>query len=57
MNKFITYKVVGRDGDGIPFWMVVEVHGGLELWSKGMSRNKQEMIDLANKLNNELEKL
>jgi len=55
MNKFITYKVVGSDGDGIPFWKVVEVHGGLELWSKGMSRNKQEMIDLANKLNNELE--
>ncbi len=48
-----TYKVVGHDGDGIPFWRVVEVICGMELYSQGMSRNKQEMIDLAEKLNKE----
>jgi len=46
-----TYKVVGHDGDGIPFWRVVEVICGMELYSQGVSRNKQEMIDLAEKLN------
>ena len=50
-----TYKVVGDDGDGIPFWRVVEVIGGMELFVKGVSRNKQEMIDLADKLNAEVQ--
>jgi hypothetical protein len=52
----ITYRVRGNSGDGIPFWEVIEVHGGLELFLKGVSRDKQEMIDLAEKLNAGIEK-
>ena len=55
MRKIDSYKVVGHDGDGIPFWRVVKVISGMELYVKGVSRNKQEMINLANKLNEELE--
>lgn len=51
----VKYRVVGDSGDGIPFWKVVEVHGGnYELFIKGISKDKQEMIDLAEKLNKEL---
>ena len=49
-----TYKVIGHNGDGISFYMVKEIVGGMETFVKGVSRNKQEMIDLAEKLNSEL---
>lgn len=54
MAKVDSYKVVGHDGDGIPFWRVVEIIAGMEMFVKGVSRDKQEMLDLAKKLNEEL---
>ena len=48
------YKVVGKTGDGLPYWQVVEMVSGIgEMWIKGVSLKKQEMIDLAEKLNKE----
>lgn len=41
------------NNDGIGYY-VVEMIGNLDLFIKGTSLNKQEMIDLATKLNNEL---
>ena len=48
-----TYKVMTYTGDLDHYYRVVEVIGGMELFVKGVSRNKQEMIDLAEKLNSE----
>jgi len=48
-----TYKVTVYTGDLDHYYRVVEVVGGMELFCKGVSRNKQEMIDLAEKLNKE----
>jgi hypothetical protein len=43
------YEVrINNDGYG---YYVVTVIGGMDLYVKGVSLNKQEMIDLANKLN------
>ena len=49
----ISYKVKYDDGDGIPFWKVVAYIGNIDMWSMGMSRSKEEMIELAEKLNKE----
>lgn len=48
-----TYKVKTYTGDLDHFYQVVEVIGDMELFVKGVSRNKQDMIDLAEKLNKE----
>jgi len=48
-----TYKVTTYTGDGDHYYRVVEVIGDFEMYCKGVSRNKQEMIDLAEKLNKE----
>lgn len=43
---------VRMDRDGVGYY-VVEVLGNMDLFIKGNSLNKQEMIDLAEKLNKE----
>jgi len=48
-----TYKVTTYTGDGDYYYRVMEMIGDFEMYCKGVSRNKQEMIDLAEKLNNE----
>ena len=48
-----TYKVTTYTGDLDHYYRVVEVIGDMELFVKSVSRNKQEMIDLAEKLNKE----
>jgi hypothetical protein len=56
------YRVSGRDMDGIVGYFVVDTHHPLyKLYgendmgpqTQGLSMHKQEMIDLANKLNEE----
>jgi hypothetical protein len=50
-GKMKHYEVrMNRDGVG---YYVVEVIGHMDLFIKGNSLNKQEMIDLAEKLNKE----
>ncbi len=53
MTQTKTYKVTTYTGDLDLYYRVVEVICGEELFVKGVSRNKQEMIDLADKLNKE----
>ena len=48
-----TYKVTTYTGDGDHYYRVMEIVCGIEMYCVGVSRNKQEMIDLAEKLNNE----
>ena len=50
-----TYKVMTYTGDLDHYYQVMEVVGDFELYCKGVSRNKQEMIDLAEKLNSEVQ--
>jgi hypothetical protein len=45
--------IVKQNSDGIGYY-VVEVLGNMELYIKGVSLVRQEMIDLANKLNSEV---
>jgi hypothetical protein len=58
------YRVEGRNMDGINGWFVVDTHHPLyktyhnenfmsSSYTYGLSMHKQEMIDLADKLNNE----
>ena len=47
------YKVTTYTGDGDHYYQVVEMIGDIEMYIKGVSRNKQEMIELADKLNKE----
>jgi hypothetical protein len=42
--------VVRQTSDGVGYYVVEMIHG-MEMFIKGTSLNKQEMIDLAKKLN------
>ena len=44
--------IVKSNNDGVGYY-VVEVLGDMELFIKGASLNKQEMIELSDKLNKE----
>ena len=44
---------VKQNGDGIGYYVAEMVPGIGEMWIKGCSLNRQEMIDLALKLNQE----
>lgn len=58
----MNYIVVGKDMDGLTGWMVIKSSDKTELFSGafrgeiilGLSLQKQEMVDLANKLNQEV---
>ena len=47
--------IVRQNGDGVGYYVVALSLSGMELWIKGTSLDKQEMIALAEKLNKEQE--
>ena len=51
-TNYPTKYEVRANNDGVGYY-VVEVIGGMDMYVQGVSLNKQEMVDLAKKLNEE----